>query len=405
MSEAPAESLITETAALAGFCERLARANYIALDTEFIREKTYWPRLCLVQVAGPGEAAVIDPLAGGIDLKPLFALLSEPEVLKVLHSARQDIEIFHHLTGEVPHPIFDTQVAAMVCGFGESVAYESLAAKLTGARIDKAVRFTDWSRRPLADNQLRYALDDVIYLRPVYEKLARRLEQSGRAPWLAEEMATLTDPATYRVEPEEAWRRLKPRTTNRRTLAILREVAAWREREARRLDLPRPRLLRDEALQEVAASVSRSESDLERIRGLGRALTDKGLRGGLLGAVKRGLSVPEAACPQPLPRRQIDGNLGALVDLLKVLLKANCSANGVAQRLVATAEDLEAIAAFERPEVLALKGWRHEIFGKDALALKSGRLALAVEPGGIKLVQRPERRRRAPKRRLAARED
>jgi ribonuclease D len=371
--------------ALSELCRSLAGADYVTIDTEFMREKTYWPKLCLVQIAGPERSAAIDPLAEGMTLEPLFGLLKDPTMLKVFHAARQDIEIFVHLMGDVPAPIFDTQVAAMVCGFGDAVAYEGLAAKLTGTRIDKAMRFTDWSRRPLTEKQILYALDDVIHLRPIYRKLAHRLEKNGRAGWLDEEMAILTDPATYRLEPDEAWRRIKMRGQDPKRLALLRELASWREREAQRLDIPRRRVLRDEALLEIAASAPRSEAELERIRGLGHGALRKSLIAGLLEAIARGLTRPPVTSPKP---KRTDNKVGPVIELLKVLLKAKCESAGVAQRLVATAADIERLAAGEDDDIPVLRGWRFELFGKDALALKSGRLALAIENGKVARIER-----------------
>src|SRR5689334_7874255 len=260
-------TLIAESGALAAFCQRQRTAEFVAIDTEFMRDKTYWPQLCLVQIAGPEEAAAIDTLAPGLDLEPMLALLADPNLLKVFHAARQDIEIFFHMTGGIPAPLVDTQVAAMVCGFGDAVSYENLAAKLAGARIDKSSRFTDWAHRPLTDRQLQYALSDVTHLRPTYEHLKRRLAKTGRADWVAEEMAVLTDPATYRLEPREAWRRIKFRSDKPRMLAVLREVAAWREEEAQRRDLPRNRVLRDETLCEIAAHTPTDVEHLARCRG------------------------------------------------------------------------------------------------------------------------------------------
>ena len=385
MADRAAPPVMTEPEALSELCLSLARADYVTIDTEFMREKTYWPKLCLVQIAGPERSAAIDPLAEGMTLEPLFGLLKDPTVLKVFHAARQDIEIFVHLMGDVPAPIFDTQVAAMVCGFGDAVAYESLAAKLAGTRIDKAMRFTDWSRRPLTEKQILYALGDVIHLRPIYRKLAQRLEKNGRAGWLAEEMAILTDPATYRLEPDEAWRRIKIRGQDPKRLALLRELASWREREARRLDIPRRRVLRDEALLEIAASAPRSEAELERVRGLAHGGLRKSLTGGLLEAVERGLTRPPVTAPKP---KRTD-KVGPVIELLKVLLKAKCESAGVAQRLVATAADIERLAAGEDDDIPVLRGWRFELFGKDALALKSGRLALAIERGKVARIERP----------------
>lgn len=379
-------TLITTTEDLDAFCRRLRNADYITVDTEFMREKTFWPKLCLVQIAGPEEAAAVDPLAEGIDLAPLFELLDDPDVLKVFHAARQDVEIFHHLTGRIPAPLFDTQVAAMVCGFGESVGYETLISKLAGARVDKSSRFTDWSHRPLTERQLAYALSDVTHLRPAYEKLRRRLAKTGRAHWLAEEMAVLTDPATYTVEPEAAWRRLKVRTDKPRFLAVLRELAAWREREAQRKDLPRSRVLRDEALLEIASHAPTTVDDLARTRGLGRSVAEGRWGGELLGAVQRGLDLPLDQCPTTEPRVEPPPGLAPIVELLRVLLKMKCDDEQVAPKLVASAGDLEAIAADDEAAVPALKGWRRELFGEDALALKHGRLALAIREKRVRIV-------------------
>jgi ribonuclease D len=374
--------LIADTAALTAFCGRLAQAPFITIDTEFMRERTYWPQLCLVQVADAEEACAIDPLAPGMDLTPLFAIMDNPQILKVFHAARQDVEIFFHLSGKVPAPIFDTQVAAMVCGFGDAVSYETLAAKLAKARIDKSQRFTDWSHRPLAERQLTYALADVTHLRIAYEKLVRQLEREGRGEWLQGEMAILTDPATYRLEPEEAWRRLKPRTGNARTLMLLKALAAWREREAQTRDLPRQRVIRDEALLEIANSAPTTIDELARTRGLSRGLADGRVGAAILGTVTQALTVPEAEWPQPEMRNDLPRGLGPVVDLLKVLLKLKCDEHDVAQRLVASSSDLEAIAADDAAQVPAMQGWRRSLFGDDALRLKHGKVALALAENG-----------------------
>jgi ribonuclease D len=379
-------TLITDSATLAGFCQRQAKADYLAVDTEFMRDKTYWPQLCLVQVAGPEEAAAIDSLADGIDLTPLYELLANPKLLKVFHAARQDIEVLFRLTGKIPGPLVDTQVAAMVCGFGDAVSYENLAAKLAGARIDKSSRFTDWQRRPLTERQLAYALSDVTHLRPTYEKLAKRIAKTGRENWVKEEMAVLTDPATYRQDPREAWRRLKVRSDKPRFLAILRELAAWRDEEAQRRNLPRSRIAKDEALIEIAAHAPESAEDLGRSRGLSRGLVDGKQGTAILAAVKRGQAVPEADCPKPPPRPELPGGLAPIVDLLRVLLKTRCEANEVAQKLVASAGDLELIAADDDASVPAMQGWRREMFGEDAIALKNGRIGLAVAGRKVKIV-------------------
>jgi len=371
-------TVITGTDELARFCERQARTGFIAVDTEFMRENTFWPKLCLVQLAGPEEAVAVDPLAPGIDLTPLFAVMTAPNVLKVFHSARQDIEIFVHLTGRVPAPLFDTQVAAMVCGFGESVGYDTLAARLAGARIDKTSRFTDWSRRPLTDKQIRYALADVVHLRPVYEKLQRRLAESGREPWLEEEMSVLTDPATYTIEPEDAWRRIKTRSTDPRLLGVLREVAAWREREAQKRDLPRGRLLRDDIVLEIAASAPRSPEQLAQVRGISRSMAEGWQGTGILAAVERAKGMTRDQLPRAEERPQLPPGVGPVIELLRVLLKMASEEHGVAQKLVASAGDLERIAAEDDADVPALRGWRRQVFGEHALALKEGRIALAV---------------------------
>jgi ribonuclease D len=380
-------TLIAETAALDSFCRSLEGAAYVAVDTEFMRDKTYWPQLCLVQVAGPDAAAAIDPLAQGISLEPLLRLMGDPKVLKVFHAARQDLEIFYNLNGKVPAPIFDTQVAAMVCGFGESASYETLAGKLAGAAIDKSSRFTDWASRPLTERQIKYALADVTYLRKVYEKLAAQLDKSGRHSWLDEEMAVLCDPATYRLDPALAWRRLKVRSSNRRMLALVRELASWREISAQQRNLPRNRLLRDESLLEIAAHAPKNADEMARTRGMGRGFAEGKLGGEVLAVIERVLAMPESQYPEPPPRRDPPPGIGPLTDLLRVLLKLRCEENDVAPKLVADSEDLETIAADDKAEVRALHGWRAEIFGKDALDLKHVRLALTAEGKRIKLVR------------------
>lgn len=381
--------LISDSNALAAFVGRQAGAEFVTLDTEFMRDRTFWPVLCLVQVAGPNEAAAIDALAPGLDFAPLYELLADHKILKVFHAARQDIEIFFHRTGRIPAPIVDTQVAAMVCGFGDAVSYETLAGKLAGARIDKSSRFTDWSHRPLTERQLQYALSDVTHLRQTYEKLRRRIEKSGRADWVKEEMAVLTDPAIYRIEPREAWRRIKVRSDKPRFLAILREVAAWREEEAQRRDLPRNRVLKDESLIEISAHAPTTVEELARSRGLGRGFAEGRQGETLLAAIRRGLALKESECPRPTPRPDLPPGLGPIVDLLRVLLKMRCEAHEVASKLVANAGDLERIAADDKAQVPALTGWRRELFGADALALKHGRLALTAAGRQIKIVELP----------------
>jgi ribonuclease D len=380
--------LITKTDELAAFLKPLAHAEFVTVDTEFMRERTYWPKLCLAQVAGPDDAAAIDALAEGIDLSPLDELMANPAVLKVFHAARQDIEIFYLRMTRVPTPLFDTQVAAMVCGHGEAASYESLATKLAKARIDKSSRFTDWSRRPLSERQITYALSDVTHLRVVYEKLRRQLEKSGRLPWIAEEMAVLNDPATYRADPELAWRRLKPRGASPRLLATLKEVAAWRERTAQRIDIPRQRLLRDEQLLEIASHAPKSTDELAATRGLGRGFAEGWQGRELLEAIEKSRTLPDSELPQrDKPPEQLRAP-GAVVDLLRTLLRLKAEHAGVAARLVASSDELDRMAAGKR-DVHALSGWRREIFGEDALALIEGRLALALEGEQAKLIPVP----------------
>jgi ribonuclease D len=377
--------LITTTDELAAFCKLLEEAEFVTVDTEFMRERTYWPRLCLAQVAGPDDAAAIDALAPDIDLAPLDELMANPGVLKVFHAARQDLEIFYLRMNRVPQPLFDTQVAAMVCGHGEAASYESLATKLAKARIDKSSRFTDWSRRPLSERQIAYALSDVTHLRVVYEKLRRQLEKNGRLPWIAEEMAVLNDPATYRADPELAWRRLKPRGASPRLLGTLKEVAAWRERTAQRIDIPRQRLLRDEQLLEIASHAPKSVEELAMTRGLGRNFAEGWQGRELLEAIDKARRLPDSELPsRDKPPEQLRAP-GAVVDLLRTLLRLKAEQAGVAARLVASADELDRLAAGKR-DIHALTGWRHEIFGRDAIDLVEGRLALALDGEHPKLL-------------------
>jgi ribonuclease D len=352
-----------------------------------MRDRSYWPKLCLVQLADSEEARAVDPLAEGLDLAPLFELMLNEAVLKVFHAARQDVEIFQQQIGRVPQPIFDTQVAAMVCGFGDSVGYDRLAARFANVRVDKASQFTDWSRRPLSQRQLGYALADVVHLRAVYRGLADHLAKSGRSRWLDEEMAILTDPATYDLDPENAWRRLKFRSRGPRYMGVLKEVAAWREREAQRRDQPRSHVLRDDAIQELAAEQPTDVEALKRLRSAPKGLAEGRIGEALLAAVKRGLALTPAELPKLEPVEDLPRGLGPLVDLLKVLLKQRCEENDVAQKLVASVSDLEKIAAADEADVPALRGWRREMFGADALELKAGRLALAAARGGVKLIR------------------
>lgn len=374
---------ITSTPDLAELCRRLAAADFVAVDTEFLREQTYWPKLCLVQVAGPDAEAIIDPLAPGIDLAPFWALMTDTKVVKVFHAARQDIEIVHTETKRVPEPVFDTQVAAMVCGFGESVSYVNLVKKVTGQELDKSSRFTDWSRRPLSAKQLTYALADVTHLREIYRFLKVELEKSGRASWLDEEMATLIDPKTYETDPEQAWRRLKLRVRNRKSLAVMMELAAWRDRIAQTQDVPRARVLRDEALYDIANHAPTEPDQLGELRTLSEGFSRSSRAKEIVEAVKRGLARDLKTVPQLKQGQPLSAEATATVELLKVLLKAAAARHGVAPRLIADSEDLERIAAEDMPDVPALSGWRRSLFGETALRLKRGEIALAIEGGEV----------------------
>ena len=375
--------LITDTEALFSACSALATHDYVTVDTEFLREQTFWPQLCLIQMAGPGLEFLIDPMAETIDLEPFFQLMANKEVVKVFHAGRQDIEIVFSKAGIIPEPIFDTQVAAMVCGFGESVGYVNLVKKVLSVDVDKGARFTDWSRRPLSRKQLEYALGDVTHLRDVYHFLVRELETSGRSHWLTEEMATLCAPETYVTRPEEAWKRLKMRVKSRRALAVLMELAAWREAEAQSQNVPRNRVLRDEALYDIANQAPTSVEKLGGLRSLSQGFSKSQRAREIVDAVLKGRERDIATVPPLKNGRQLSAEATAFIDLLRVLLKANAAHYGVAPRLIADAGDLESIAVEESPDVPALKGWRRELFGEDALRLKNGKTALTVQNGRV----------------------
>ncbi len=372
-------SLITTTQRLADFCAKQQKAEFVTIDTEFMRERTYWPKVCLIQIGGVDESVAVDPLAEDIDLNPLFELMNNAGVLKVFHAARQDVEIFYNLTGRVPVPMFDTQVAAMVCGFGDAASYETLAASLAGAKVDKSSRFTDWAQRPLSEKQLTYALGDVVYLREVYKKLKDLLEKNNRVSWVQEEMAVLTNPATYAADPREAWHRLKLRSDKPRLRALAQELAAWRDIEAQRVNVPRSRILRDEALLEIVYHPPRAAQDLARIRGLSNSFAEGRQGAEILKAVARALELPSEQCPQGEDRRVIPGGLGPSVDLLKVLLKQVSEEYGVAAKLIATTDDLEDIMIDDAANIPVLRGWRRELFGNLALALKRGEVVLGLK--------------------------
>jgi ribonuclease D len=378
--------LISETAELREFCSTLAQAKFVTVDTEFMRERTYWPILCLIQLGGPDDAAAVDALAEGLDLSPVYELMRNEAVLKVFHAARQDLEIFHKNMGAMPKPVFDTQVAAMVCGFGDQAAYDTLAAKLAKAHIDKSSRFTDWSRRPLSERQLQYAIADVTHLRVVYEKLQAKLQKNSRAEWLIEEMQLLTDPATYDTEPLESWRRLKPRNPSQKLLRVLRELAAWRESEAQRLDIPRSRVLRDESILEIAAHAPTDAEQLARTRGLSRGMVEGKQGAAILAAVQRGLESKDDVESDRQNNGQRIVAPPAVTDMLKVLLKLKCDLEGVAPKLIASSREVELIAADDNADVPALQGWRREIYGADALKLKHGRLGLVIRDQKLALI-------------------
>ena len=382
--------LITKTEDLAEACARLAQSPFTAIDTEFMREQTFWPKLCLIQMAGEGTEALVDSLAPGLDLQPFFDLMVNERVLKVFHSGRQDIEIVHHLAGIIPHPIFDTQVAAMVCGFGESVSYSMLVKRLLNHNLDKTSRFTDWSRRPLSDRQLVYALGDVEHLRDLYPQLQSQLDKSERASWLTEEMAVLTDPATYELHPEQAWKRLKMRVKNAKALGVLMELAAWREREAQTQDVPRARVLKDDALYDIATQAPRSTEELGSLRSLHNGFARSSRGRAVLDAVSRGLERDPKSLPRIERGEPTPPEAQAVVDLLRVLLKSTAGHHGVAPKLIATSDELEDIARSDDADVPMLKGWRKKLFGDDALKLKRGELALRIKDGEVTVLPADE---------------
>jgi ribonuclease D len=380
-------NLITTTADLAAVCERMSRHTFITVDTEFLRETTYYPLLCVAQMATSDEAVVIDALAQDLDLAPFFELMANESVLKVFHAARQDIEIVWHQAKLVPRPIFDTQVAAMVLGHGDSISYDQLVQRITGDVIDKSNRFTDWSRRPLSAAQVSYAISDVTHLREVFLSLSADLQRRGRSEWVGEEMEVLTSPDTYRADPESAWERLKTRVRKPRELSVLMEIAAWREREAQSRDVPRGRVLKDEAIGDIAMHAPTTTERLASLRSLPRGFERSKWGAEIIEAVKRGLARNPSELPRlDKPRQGVNGS--ATVELLKVLLRMASEQHGVAAKVIATVEDLERIALDDRADVPALHGWRREMFGEQAIALKRGRLALAVDKGRVVAVER-----------------
>ena len=380
--------IIETTAALTEACETLARSEYLTIDTEFLRETTFWPELCLIQLAGPELEVIVDPLAKGLDLAPFFALMANTAVLKVFHAARQDIEIIFNRGNLIPHPIFDTQVAAMVCGFGDSVSYDQLVQKIKGVHIDKSSRFTDWSRRPLTDKQLEYALADVTHLRDVYLTLKGKLEEAGRSLWLTEEMAVLESRETYDLHPDDAWRRLKMRVKKPIELAVLQKVAAWREREARGRNVPRSRILKDDTIYEIAQQQPVDAEALGRLRTIPKGWERSQSGGALLEAIGEALAIPKADLPR-LPRQNhVPEGAAAASEMLKVLLKIVSEREGVAAKIIANTDDLEKIAVEgESADVAALHGWRRELFGDTALNLIGGKVALRFVDKKIEAVE------------------
>ena len=374
--------LITTTAALEAACQRLGAHDFVTIDTEFMRETTFFPKLCLIQMASEAEDVLIDPLAPESDLTPFFALMRKESVVKVFHSGRQDIEILWILDRCIPKPCFDTQVAAMVAGYGDSVGYEQLAHDLAKARIDKSSRYTDWSQRPLSDAQLNYARADVTHLRVIYRALLEKLSASGREPWLADEMRILTSPETYDLKPEESWRRLSGRIRKPRDLGILMEIAAWRELEARNRNVPRSRVLKDDAIIDIATSAPRSVEALGKLRSIPNGFERSRTGTEILSLIEKGLARDPSSLPT-IERVERKAYNPAAVELLKVLLRMTCDKEGVAAKLIATVDDLESIAADDQADVPALKGWRYEIFGEKAIDLKHGRLGLAVDKGKV----------------------
>jgi ribonuclease D len=381
--------LITQTQELQEFCDSLGAETFVTVDTEFLRESTYYPVLCLIQLAGEKDAALIDPMAKGLSLEPFFALMANRNVLKVFHAARQDIEIILKLAGQVPEPVFDTQVAAMVCGFGDQVGYEAIARKLVGAQIDKSSQFTDWSRRPLTAKQMAYALSDVTHLRTVYAKLMTEIQSGGKSPWLADEFSDLANPATYTVDPEQSWRRIKARIQSKKQQSVLMSVAAWREREAQSRDLPRGRVIKDEAVGEIAIQLPQKREDLQNLRLLGKGHADNSIGKGILNAVAEGLARNPSDVPSPKSRgEELTSEQESVLEILKLALKIVSEQRGIAPKLISNSSDLAAIAVSDSADVPTLQGWRRDVFGSLALDLKHGKAVIGLENGVAALLPR-----------------
>lgn len=384
--------IITSTPALAAFCGRAAKFDFVTVDTEFLRETTYWPKLCLVQAATDDEAVLIDPLHDGIDLKPLFELMANKKVTKVFHAARQDVEIFVKLSGKVPANLFDTQVAASVCGFGDSVSYDNLVRSICNVQLDKSSRFTDWSARPLSEKQKTYALADVTYLRDIYRALVTQVEETGRQDWVEGELEILRSIDTYVIRPEAAWERLKTKLGRPRDLAALKALAAWRERRAQENDQPRNRVLKDDALVELAMQRPQTSEAFDKLRAVQRGFGRSNGGAEVLALLKEVEALPKNALPKPPERYRGPSPKGAVGDLVRVLLKAVAEEHGVAARVIATSDDIDALVLDDHADVPALKGWRRKLFGEKALAIKHGKIGLAATRKGVIEFEVPEAR-------------
>ena len=380
-------TLITETSKLIDACERFSRDSFLAIDTEFMRERTYYPQLCLIQIAGKDEAVTVDALATEINLDPILDLMANHKIMKVFHACRQDMEIFFNLNRRIPFPVFDTQIGAMVCGYGESVGYDKLVRQITGVQIDKSSRFTDWSHRPLSKQQLNYALSDVTHLRTVYESLLNQLEKNGRINWLNEEFQNVLNPKTYDIPLDQIWKRLKIKNGRPKFLILVRELCAFREKEAQSRNIPRNRVIRDDVLLDIAARSPTSSVDLAKVRSLSTQFAEGRLGKSILRVVAEASNIPESDAPQLEKLNKSKPQKPALIELLKVLLKHKSEDNNVAQKLIASTADLEAIAENDNANVLALNGWRKDVFGDDALLLKSGKIALSAAGDRIKVIR------------------
>ena len=377
--------LISEQHALNEYCEGLKSVEFITVDTEFLRERTYYPKLCLIQISGPdGEASAIDPLVEGLNLEPLYDLLFDEDILKVFHAGRQDLEIFFNLTEKVVNPIFDTQIAAMVCGYGDSVGYESLVRNITSEQVDKSSQFTDWSRRPLSKKQLNYALGDVTHLITVYKHLAKELERQGRIEWVFAEEEILNAPETYTIDPYDMWKKVKIRSPKTKNLAVLREVTAWRETRAQNKNLPRSWILKDDTLADIAGQIPKNLEALSKIRNIPKDIQDRPMGKTLLSLIDQALKSNPEGWPKVEKRKPLPPSVGAVTDVLKMLLKLQSAEYGVATKLIASSKDLEALAQDDDADIPAMSGWRREVFGQEALDLKNGRLAIGLENSKIK---------------------